>query len=68
MVRDGLESMYTLNIENPYIRTLHLLAEYMFCFLIKRFIWNFKVTLFKDIYWLIPRINSNMVLGLIEGF
>ena len=68
MVRDGLELMYALSIENPYTRTLRLLAEHMFCFLIKRFIWNFKVTLFKDTYWLIPRINSSMVLGSIEGF
>ena len=26
------------------------------------------ITLFKDTYWFIPRINSSMVLGLIENF
>ena len=50
MARDGLESIYTLNIENPYTRTLRLLAEHMFCFLIKRFIWNFKVTLLYRVF------------------
>ena len=32
MVRDGLESIYALSIENPYTRTLCLLAEHMFSF------------------------------------
>ena len=69
MVRDGLELICTLSIGNPYTRTLHLLAEHMFCFLIKQFIWNFKVTLLYRVpCWFIPRINSSMVLGSIEGF
>ena len=38
MVRDGLELICTLSIENPYVRILCLLAEHMFYFLIKYFI------------------------------
>ena len=33
MVRDGLELMYALNIENPYTRTLCLLEEHMIYYL-----------------------------------
>ena len=35
MVRDGLESIYALSIENPYTIILCLLAEHLFCFLRK---------------------------------
>ena len=35
MVRDGLESIYTLSIENPYTKILRLLAEHMFSFFMK---------------------------------
>ena len=45
MVRDGLESIYALSIENPYTRTLRLLAEHMFFFL-----WNFTVYIIHKMY------------------
>ena len=35
MVRDGLESIYALSIENSYTRTLCLLTERMFFFFMK---------------------------------
>ena len=46
MVRDGLELMYALSIENPYTRTFCFISRTYVLF----FLWNFIVYIIHKMY------------------